>query len=83
MAATLTPTMIKVPLAGQIAEVEREIVMRRQVYGRKVQERRMRPAEADLLIARMEAVLKTLRWLEANETQVRAFVDQQQAGRQQ
>lgn len=71
----------KVSLASQIAEVDREIAMRRQVYGRKVNDRKMRQSEAELLIDRMQAVRNTLAWLKQNEADVRAFVEARRKGR--
>lgn len=71
----------KVSLASQIAEVDREIAMRRQVYGRRVNDRKMRQSEAELLIERMQAVRNTLAWLKDNEADVRAFVEARRKGR--
>lgn len=51
-------------LQGQIAEVEREIKKRKEVYPRLVGSRKMRQQEADMLIGGMSDVLATLRWLE-------------------
>jgi hypothetical protein len=48
-------------LDEQIASVERELGMRRQVYPRRVADNKMTQAHADLEIRRMEAVLVTLR----------------------
>lgn len=47
-------------LASQIAEVERELRMRREVYPRLVTTRKLRQAEADMRIAIMQSVLDTL-----------------------
>lgn len=63
-----------VSLTSQIAAVQREIAQRAKVYPRLVAKGQMRQAEAELHIKHMEAVLKTLHWLQANETDVRAFV---------
>jgi hypothetical protein len=54
-------------LVSQIAEVEREIAMRREVCPRLVRSRKMKQGAADIHIATMESVLQTLRWLQANE----------------
>lgn len=48
-------------LAQMIAAVERELGMRRSVYGRRVAERKMTQAKADHKIACMEGVLLVLR----------------------
>lgn len=48
-------------LDEQIAEVERELEMRRRLYPLRVSEKKMGQQRADLQLGRMEAVLKTLR----------------------
>lgn len=48
-------------IEAQIAEVEREIVMRERVYPHQVRSGKMRQSEADLHIDRMRDVLATLR----------------------
>lgn len=53
-----------IPLSDQIAAVKREISMRRHVYPTRVAAGRMKQAQADLEIDRMEAVLETLRALQ-------------------
>lgn len=50
-----------VPIEDQIAEVEREIALRRSSYGRRVASGAMPRAYADQRIAVMEAVRETLR----------------------
>lgn len=64
----------KVSIIGQISEVEREIAMRKQVYPRQVGSGKMRQAEADLLLARMEAVRQTLIFCHAHEADIRAYI---------
>ena len=59
---SVTPDQITIGM--QIACVEREIVMRRQVYPRQVGQGKMKQATADLQIAAMEAVLLTLKGLQ-------------------
>lgn len=54
-----------IPLADQLAEVERELSMRERVYPKWVQSGRMKVTEADRQIARMRAVRDTLRGLTA------------------
>jgi len=61
-------------LAQQIEEVDRELELRRRVYPGQVRSGAMRQSVADYHMARMQAVLTSLRWLQANETDVRAFV---------
>ncbi len=57
--------VVRVRLRDQIAAVQREIGMRRTVYPRRVQSGQMKQAAADREIAAMEAVLDTLREVEA------------------
>lgn len=63
-----------IPLADQIAEVGREIGMRRNVYKQFVAKGTMTQAEADRRIAVMEGVHRTLKWLQANEARVKEAV---------
>lgn len=58
---------MSVPLLHQIEELERELVFRRDVYPRQVARKKMRQGEATLHTARMEAALKTLRWLQGRD----------------
>jgi len=51
-------------IGAQIAEVEREIALRRHVYPGQVARGKMRQAEADIHISRMEDVLQSLRQLQ-------------------
>ena len=53
----------EVTLGMQISEVQREIVLRRQVYPKLVGQGRMTQKAADLHIAAMEAALCTLKRL--------------------
>jgi hypothetical protein len=64
----------KISIIGQIAEAERELAMRHEVYPRRVANRQMRNGEADMLIARQEAIIKTLKWVQANEPEIRAWL---------
>lgn len=59
-------------LPQQIEEVEREIAMREDVYKRKYTGRDKSRGEFHL--ARMRAVLTTLRWLAANKDDIRVAV---------
>lgn len=54
---------LPVSLATQLAEVEREIALRRRVYPRFIKNGQLSPAAADRQIAIMEAVAHTLRRL--------------------
>ena len=64
MADLLTGNLPPVPLKDQIACVERELRLRRQVYPRQVKNQFMTQARCDEEIRKMEAVLATLRSLE-------------------
>lgn len=64
----------KVPIAGQIAEINREIALRKGVYPRQVASGKMRQGEADLCIRRIEAVLATLMFCQEHEADIRAYV---------
>jgi hypothetical protein len=61
-------------LSAQIEEVEREILLRGRVYPHQVASRKMRQSVADMHLDRMRAVLRTLEWLRANETAIKAKV---------
>lgn len=58
-------TVMRVPVREQIRCVEREVRLRRSAYVRWVASGRMKQAQADREIAAMEAVLDTLREVEA------------------
>lgn len=55
----------KYPLRQQIAAVELELRDRQQSRGK------MSRSEAEYQVARLEAALSTLRWVEANEAKIR------------
>lgn len=57
--------VVRVPVREQMRCVEREVRLRRSAYARWVASGRMKQAEADREIAAMEAVLDTLREVEA------------------
>lgn len=63
---------VTVSLAQQIEEVERELELRRRVYPHQVARGQMRQSIADYHMARMQAVLRTLQWLRANEDAIKA-----------
>lgn len=71
----------KISIIGQIAEVEREIRMREQVYPKQVREGRMRDTEATMLLDRMRAVLATLHFCRENEADIRAYIAAKKDGR--
>jgi hypothetical protein len=57
------PAAPKPTLDHQIAEVRRELALRRNVYPKFVSAGKMKQAEAELCMARMEAALKTLEFV--------------------
>ncbi|RWE48581.1 MAG: hypothetical protein EOS79_08585 [Mesorhizobium sp.] len=69
----------KVAIAGQIAEVQREIALRRNVYPNRIRDGKMRQSEADLCMRRIEAVLATLMFCQANEADIRAYIAMKKA----
>jgi hypothetical protein len=68
---------MRVSVAQQIEEVEREIALREDVYKRKYVGRDQSRGEFHL--NRMRAVLATLRWLQENVTDVRAYIEAKKA----
>lgn len=70
----------KISIIGQIAEVQREILMREQVYAKQVREGKMKPEEATMLMDRMRAVLSTLQFCRENEADIRAYIQAKKAG---
>jgi hypothetical protein len=66
--------VVKISIIGQIAEVEREIQMREQVYPKQVREGKMREAEAMMLLDRMRAVLATLHFCRQHKADITAFM---------
>lgn len=71
--------MMKVSLIGQIAEVDREIALRERVYPDQIRKGKMRQAEAELLLGRMQAVRASLVFLKANEDSIREMVTARKA----
>lgn len=62
--------MTPIPLKDQIACVGRELGMRKGTYPKWVASGRMTQAEADKELSRMDAVYRTLKWLEARRESV-------------
>lgn len=62
----------KIPIAGQIAEVKRELALRANVYPRMVGFGKMRPAEADRCTAAMQATRDTLIFVQKHADAFRA-----------
>lgn len=62
---------MRISLGQQIEEIESEIEKRRKVYKGLVYQRPSQASKLDYQMARMQAVLATLRWLAANESRIR------------
>lgn len=69
-------TTPRIPLDAQIAEVAREIEMRRRVYPAFIVRKSMTQEEADQHLANMRAVQQTLYWFKRNEEQLRKLAPQ-------
>jgi hypothetical protein len=63
-----------VSLAQQIEEVEYELKQRANVYANIARRVPHRQSELDFHVARLQAVLATLRWLETHNDEIRAWV---------
>ena len=70
----------KISIDGQIAEIDREIALRRQVYPRRVHEGKMRQEEANMLMDRIQAVRETLVFCQKHEAEIRAYMAEKKAG---
>lgn len=63
----------KISIGEQIAEVEREIALRKNVYPTFIANKRMTQADANQHRDRLEAALVTLLWCRDNEAAIRAW----------
>lgn len=63
----MTPRYASRTLQAQIAEVERELKMRADVYPRLVASRKMSHGNAEEATNLMRNVLQTLRWVDAHK----------------
>lgn len=75
----LTRHQHKPSLQQQIAELRREMALRRNVHPRMIASGRMRQGEADLAMARMQAAHDSLVWLAEHIDEVRAFIESRRA----
>jgi hypothetical protein len=57
----------------QIEEVQRELGQRERVYPRLVASGKLKASHADYQVQRMQAVLKTLQWVQANRDKLHAI----------
>jgi len=60
-----------VTLAHQIAEVRRELAMRKNVYPKQIARGTLRQGEADECMRRLQGVHDHLIWVERNEADIR------------
>lgn len=67
---------VRIHLAAQIMEVEREISLRRSVYPGWVSRGKLKQSQSDLHIAQMQAVLSTLQWLQDHEGIIRDAIEE-------
>ena len=58
-------------LARQIAEVEREIALRKAVYPRLIAQGMLRRPAAWVQVRHLRAAARTLKWLRRNEARIR------------
>lgn len=69
------PAEVKViDLPTQITAARRELAMRKSVYPHHIERKKLSEAKAAEEIANMEAIIRTLEWLYANEDRIRAKV---------
>lgn len=73
--------MARYSIRSQIAEVRREIDMRRKVYPGRVRSGAMREGEAELQQGIMESVLTTLVFIEQHESAIREYISQKRGTR--
>lgn len=70
---------MKVSLIGQIAEIDREIALRQRVYPEQIRKGKMRQAEAELLMQRIQAVRASLMFLKEHESDIRRMIAERRA----
>ncbi len=68
---------VRFDIDAQIAEVRREIALRRSVYPHFIARGKMDQPEADLHMGKMEAVHKTLEWVKANRERMLAIMEKE------
>lgn len=70
---------MKVSLAQQIDEINRELEQRRQVYPRLIKTRALRESIATFQVARLEAARATLLWLQQHEAEIKTIMAERRA----
>lgn len=73
------PYTAKVPLANQIAEVERELGQRAAEWPRMIDARRLAAEVCEVRLRHMRGVLRTLKWLSEHEDLIRSIAEHVQA----
>lgn len=69
----------KIGIVMQIAEAERELALRRNVYPKLMASGKLKQEQADMNIERQEAIIRTLRFCHKNEGEFHAFVNGRKA----
>lgn len=72
--------MSKISIIGQIAEIKRLIGVQEQHYEQLVNAGKMRREEADMLMQRILAVLKTLQFCQQNRPGFEEYLAAKKAG---
>jgi hypothetical protein len=67
---------VKISLTAQLAEIDRELEQRKDVYARLVATRKLRQSHADFQMERMHAARATLQWLADNENLIKQRLGQ-------
>lgn len=57
----MSSELFPISVADMVLECERELIMRRKVYPRRVENRTMRQGDADRQIAVMQAIIERLK----------------------
>lgn len=70
----------KISIIGQIAEIDREIAMREQVYPRQISEGKLKKEMAEMLMQRIHAVRATLVFCREHEADIRAWMSERKGG---
>lgn len=69
-------TQGRIRLSDQLAELRRELAIRRNVYPTFVERKTLSPEAAMIQTARLEAAIATLEWLQRHEAKIRAAIEQ-------
>jgi hypothetical protein len=61
----------KISINRQIEEVERELKARSTLFPKMITQGKLKAGDATYLVESLEGVLKTLKWLAANEAEIK------------